>query len=176
MYWLHGIGGAQAGIPALVTRFDDAIVAGKTPPMLIVFVNGARDSWYCDSTDGKAPVESVIVKDLIPHIDSAYRTVAKREGRIVEGFSMGGFGAAHLGFKYPELFAAVSMLDAAMVDLNTMQTRHSVLYQRIFGGREEAFQADNPRILVEKNAEAIRGQMAIRFAAAALAAGNRSFE
>jgi endo-1,4-beta-xylanase len=175
MYWLHGIGGAQTGIPRLVEMFDDAIVAGKTPPMLIVFVNGARDSWYCDSTDAKAPVETVIIKDLIPHIDATYRTVAKREGRIVEGFSMGGFGAAHLGFKFPELFAAVSMLDAALVDLNTMQTRHTALYERIFGKNEQAFQAENPRVLVEKNADAIRGKMAIRFAAAALAAGNRSF-
>jgi acetyl esterase/lipase len=176
MYWLHGIGGSQAGIPGLVERFDNAIVAGKTPPMLIVFVNGARDSWYCDSTDGKAPVETVIIKDLIPHIDANYRTIAKREGRIVEGFSMGGFGAAHLGFKYPAMFAAVSMLDAALVDLNTMQTRHAALYERIFGKSESAFQAENPRILVEKNADAIRGKMAIRFAAAALAGGNRSFE
>src|SRR5262249_32843101 len=31
MYWLHGIGGAQTGVPRLVEMFDDAIVAGKTP-------------------------------------------------------------------------------------------------------------------------------------------------
>jgi endo-1,4-beta-xylanase len=102
MYWLHGIGGAQTGIPRLVERFDGAIEEAKTPPMLIVFVNGVRDSFYCDTVDGKVPVESVIIKDLIPHIDATYRTIARRDGRIVEGFSMGGFGAAHLGFKYPE--------------------------------------------------------------------------
>jgi hypothetical protein len=31
-----------------------------------------------------------------------YRTIATREGRCVEGFSMGGSGAAKWGFKYPE--------------------------------------------------------------------------
>ena len=175
MYWLHGIGGAQTGIPPLVARFDAAIEAGKVPPMLIVFVNGVRNSFYCDSADGKVPVETVIVKDLIPHVDSTYRTIATREGRIVEGFSMGGFGAAHLGFKYPELFCAVSIIDGALVDLNTMQTRHAELYQRIFGGDAERFAADNPRELIQKNHDSIRGKTKIRLAVGALVPGNRSF-
>src|SRR5262245_23433098 len=84
MYWLHGIGGEQTGIPMLIQRFDAAMEAGITPPMLIVFVNGVRNSFYCDSADGKVPVETVIVKDLIPHIDMTYRTIATREGRIIE--------------------------------------------------------------------------------------------
>jgi endo-1,4-beta-xylanase len=125
--------------------------------------------------EGKAPVESVIVKDLIPHIDATYRTVARREGRIVEGFSMGGFGAAHLGFKYPELFGTVSMIDAALVSLDTMRERHSALYRRIFGGKAENFQAEDPRALVDRNAAAIRGRMAVRLAVGALVPGNRSF-
>ena len=32
----------------------------------------------------------------------------------VEGFSMGGHGAAYLGFKYPELFGVVSVLSGAL--------------------------------------------------------------
>lgn len=175
MYWLHGIGGAQTGIPSLVQRFDTAIESGKTPPMLIVFVNGVRNSFYCDSADGKIPVETVIIKDLIPHIDSTYRTVAKREGRIIEGFSMGGFGAAHLGFKYPDQFCAVSIIDGALVDLSTMQTRHSDLYLRIFGGSEDRFTAENPRTLITRNTDALRDRTAIRLAVGALVPGNRSF-
>jgi dipeptidyl aminopeptidase/acylaminoacyl peptidase len=175
LYWLHGIGGAQTGIPRLVERFDGAIEAGKTPPMLVVFVNGVRDSFYCDSVDGKALVESVFIKDLIPHIDAAYRTVVRREGRIIEGFSMGGFGAAHLGFKYPELFGTVSMIDAALVTLDTMRDRHTALFQRIFGGKAENFEAEDPRVLVARNAAAIRGRTRVRLAVGALVAGNRSF-
>jgi endo-1,4-beta-xylanase len=143
--------------------------------MLVVFVNGVRDSFYCDAADGKAPVESVIIKDLIPHIDARYRTIARREGRIIEGFSMGGFGAAHLGFKYPELFGTVSMIDAALVTVDTMRERHAALFQRIFGGKAENFQAEDPRALVERNAGAIRGSTSVRFAVGALVPGNRSF-
>jgi len=174
MYWLHGIGGAQTGLPRYIERIDNAIAAGKTPPMIVVFVNGVRDSFYCDAADGRTPVETVIIKDLIPHIDATYRTVASREGRIIEGFSLGGFGAAHLGFKYPETFCAVSLLDAALLNLGTMQNRHAALYERIFGGREELFEAESPRTLLEKNANAIRGRTAIRFAVGALVDGNRS--
>ncbi len=75
LYWLHGMGGGQGGIPVLTGRFHTAIEAGKMPSMLIVFVNGMRNSFYCDSADGKTPVESVVIKDLIPHIDTTYRTI-----------------------------------------------------------------------------------------------------
>jgi endo-1,4-beta-xylanase len=175
MYWLHGIGGVQTGIPPLVARIDAAIEASKTPPMLVVFVNGVRNSFYCDSADGKTPIETVIVKDLIPHVDATYRTIASREGRIIEGFSMGGFGAAHLGFKFPELFGAVSIIDGALVDLNTMQTRHAELYQRIFGGSPDQFAAENPRELLPRHQDVIRGRTKIRMCVGALVPGNRSF-
>jgi endo-1,4-beta-xylanase len=174
LYWLHGIGGAQNGIPPLIAKIDAAIEAGKLPPLLIVFVNGVRDSFYCDSADGKIPVETVIVKDLIPHIDRTYRTIASRQGRIIEGFSMGGFGAAHLGFKYPELFGTVSIIDGALLDQHSMQTRHAELYQRIFGGSAERFAAEHPRELLQKNQEAIRGRTTIRLAVGPLRGGNRA--
>jgi len=175
VYWLHGLGGGQGGIPRLVQRFDAAIEAGQAPPMFVVFVNGVRESFYCDSADGTMPVETVTIKDLIPHIDSTYRTIATREGRIIEGFSMGGFGAAHLGFKYPELFGAVSIVDGALADVDAMRTRQAEIFQRIFGGSLERYASENPRTLVEKNAGAIRGRMAIRLAVGALVSGNRSF-
>ena len=52
----------------------------------------------------------MIVKELTPHVDATYRTIARREDRAVEGFSMGGYGAAHLGFKYPEVFGIVGIM------------------------------------------------------------------
>ncbi len=175
LYWLHGMGGGQGGIPILSQRFDAAIDMGKTPPLLIVFVNGMRNSFYCDSADGKTPVETVIVKDLIPHIDTTYRTIARREGRLIEGFSMGGFGAAHLAFKYPELFGAVSIIDGSLAEVNEMQTKQPDLYQRIFGGSEKRFAAENPRQLAPKNQDAIRGRTKIRLAVGRLVTWNRSF-
>ncbi|MDP1587702.1 MAG: hypothetical protein Q8M07_08175 [Prosthecobacter sp.] len=46
-------------------------------------------------------LETMMIEELIPHMDRSYRTLAKGEGRIIEGFSMGDYGAARLGFKHP---------------------------------------------------------------------------
>jgi endo-1,4-beta-xylanase len=52
--------------------------------------------------------EDVFVKELIPHIDATYRTIGKRSGRAIEGFSQGGRGTTRIMFKYPELFASAA--------------------------------------------------------------------
>ncbi len=110
VYWLHGSGGGQHGIALLADRADQAIAAGKVPPRLMVFVNGLRMGMYVDWSNGRAPVETVIVHELRPHIDANWRTVATRDGRLLDGFSMGGYGAARLGFRYPELFRTISIM------------------------------------------------------------------
>ena len=90
VYWLHGTGGGLPGVAPVSARFDAAIREGKIPPMLVVFPNGLATSMWCDAKDGSVPMETIVIKELIPHIDTTFRTIAKREGRIVEGFSMGG--------------------------------------------------------------------------------------
>ncbi len=117
IYWLHMRGGTQReGADNFVPILDAAIRSGRVPATIVVLVNGLGNSRWLDSQDGRRPVETVIVRDLIPHIDSSYRTIADRSARAVEGFSMGGFGAAHLGFKYPEVFGVVSTLAASLFD------------------------------------------------------------
>ena len=108
VYWLHGGGGSQRTGDNFIERLDAAIRAGKAPPMIAVLVNGVGGSLFCNSIDGKKPVETVIIRDLIPHVDKTYRTYGTPEKRAIEGFSMGGFGTIHLGFKYPELFGAIT--------------------------------------------------------------------
>lgn len=170
VYWLHGIGGSQQGVPGITARITAAIEAGACPPMLMVFANGMIRSWYVDAPKG-FQVESMIVRDLIPHIDATYRTIPEREGRMIEGFSMGGFGAAHLGFKYPNLFGSVSIIDGALLDLGTMKTRHAELFATVFGGSEIFFTAEHPHTLLERNASQIKN-MVIRQTVGAIAGPN----
>lgn len=54
------------------------------------------------------PVESMIIRELIPYIDSEYKTNATCEGRAISGFSMGGGLAFYYAVKYPELFSKVT--------------------------------------------------------------------
>jgi len=167
--WLHGTGGGLPGIAPLAQHFDAAIRAGKTPPMLVVFPNGLPESMWCDSKDGNVPMETVVVKELVPHIDAMFRTIASREGRLIEGFSMGGYGAARLGFKHPELFGAVSMFGAGPLDWDFKGPRAAAkpeererIFKAVWGSDIEYYRAQAPWLLAEKNAEAVRGKIRIR--------------
>jgi endo-1,4-beta-xylanase len=164
IYWLHGLGGNQrAGATGFLPHVAKAIRQGDLPPAIVVLVNGVVSSFYCDWADGKRPVESVIVRDLIPHIDETYRTVARREGRVIQGYSMGGFGAAHLAFKYPQLFGTVVVDAGALIRERALQgPRLSGIFQEGFAGDIDRFMEQHPTRLVEKNAEQIRSRMRIR--------------
>lgn len=168
VYWLHGSGGGLTGIPALAAHFDTAIQAGKTPPFLVVFVNGLVEGMYVDWKDGSAPLESIIVSDLLPHIDATYRTLATRESRMLDGFSMGGYGSARLGFKYPELFRAVSLVGAGPLQPELLQApragrkRAAEVLQKVYGGDQAYFRSSSPRTLAEQNAPSLTESSLIR--------------
>lgn len=163
IYWLHGRGGSQTGAGTFAGRLDAAIKAGKAPAAIVVGLNGRKTSSWVDTFDGKSPVQSIIVQELIPHIDSTYRTLARREGRAIEGFSMGGAGAPKIGFKYPELFGAIGVISGALHDLQSYSERGTA-FQDIYGGNKEYFEANDPWNVLEKNAAAIRGRTFVRVA------------
>ena len=62
---------------------------------------------YQDSGDGRFMAETMMIKELIPHIDATYRTIADRKARCIEGFSMGGRGSTNLAMKHPQLFGSL---------------------------------------------------------------------
>ena len=172
LYWLHGTGGGRGGIAPVSAWFDAAIREGKITPMLVVFPNGLATSMWCDSKDGRVPMETVVVKELIPHIDATFHTIARREGRLIEGFSMGGYGAARLGLKYPKVFAGFSCLAGGPLDLDLAGPRatgnpeeRERLFQGTFGGDLDYFRAQSPLTLASQQADAVRGKLRIRIAA-----------
>jgi enterochelin esterase-like enzyme len=164
IYWLHGLGGNQrGGTFTFGVRADEAIREGAMPVAIIVFVNGMVSSFYCDWVNSKRPAESVIIKDLVPHIDTTYRTIAKREGRLIEGYSMGGYGAGHLGFKYPELFGAVVIDAGALIgEMAINGPNLAPIFEGAWGGEKDRFWAEHPTTLATKNADLIRGKQRIR--------------
>jgi endo-1,4-beta-xylanase len=102
------------------------------------------------------------VKDLIPYIDTTYRTIATREGRAIEGASMGGFGAAHMGFKYPKIFGAVSMFAAALHRPEFLKAERKGIFKRTFDGDLGYASAESPWTLVRTNLDKIEGKMQVR--------------
>ena len=68
----------------------------------------AGNSWYTnyeESANGQTnDWADHIVQDVVNHVDWNFRTIARREGRAINGLSMGGYGAIMLGLRHPEMF------------------------------------------------------------------------
>ena len=109
VYNLHG--GRPGGEYKMVHihRFvDEAIRDGKIEPVIYVFPNGGPMSWYNYPQFQNGQGEDVFVKETITHIDQQFRTIARREGRALQGYSQGGRGTTRIMFKYPGLFSSVA--------------------------------------------------------------------
>ena len=168
VYWLHGSGGGVSGVARLAAFVDEAIAGGRVPPFLIVFVNGLRMGMYVDWSNGQAPLETIFIHELLSHIDANWRTVAAREGRLLDGFSMGGYGAARFGFRYPELFASVSIMGAGPMQETLDRTPRASglaaeeVLRSVYGGDQERFRALSPRRYAEQNAAVLTRGSRIR--------------
>jgi len=114
IYFCHGYGDdentwVRRGLPL---RLQDAMISGRSPDMIMVFMNGGKASGFNENGPSEM-VESYVIKELVPYIDSHFRTIADRRGRSVEGFSMGGYGALKLAYNYPGVFSDVVSYSAA---------------------------------------------------------------
>lgn len=115
VYSLHG----EGGVPSqrannYAGTLDAKITSGEIMPMIWVFPDGQNNSYYGNSFDGTKQVYTHIVNELVPKIDATFKTVANRDNRAVEGFSMGGFGAGLLAAKASNLFSATLLEGSAV--------------------------------------------------------------
>jgi iduronate 2-sulfatase len=115
VYYLHGGRPGSESKGARVAEQLARLRAEHTvDPIIYVFVNGGPVShynvpdWIGIKGEPDALGADVFIKELIPHIDAHYRTIASREARGLEGFSQGGRGTIRLALRYPELFSSVA--------------------------------------------------------------------
>jgi S-formylglutathione hydrolase FrmB len=132
IYQLHGWGASQETWSGPNLRIQEVADAMKLKA-IIVMPDGDR-SMYLDSatpvdyeaclaeqnpkrnqTESRADFcvrepryASYIINDLIPFIDSTYRTVDKKSARGISGESMGGFGAMQLAMRSQQFGSVVS--------------------------------------------------------------------
>lgn len=159
LYWLHGSDSVLTGIAPVSSLFDAAIDAGRIPPLIVVFANGLPQGMWCDAESGLQPVESMVVHDLLPEVDSRFRTMPEARARLVEGFSMGGYGAARFALLYPDRFGAGSTLGAGPLQLDFLvndpnlqpiEVRRRILAE-VYGNSPAVFEARSPWRLAEQN-------------------------
>lgn len=162
IFWLHGFTCHESNDQFPAAQVDQAIREGKIPPLLFCYGNGGSSAFYCDSTDGKILSETMIVKEYIPYIEKTWRGLGTREGRALQGMSMGGHGALRLAFKYPERFSSVVAYAGGFLDEDEVQRRHPEVVGQMFGGDKANFRPHMPETLLRKNQERIRGAIPIR--------------
>lgn len=126
IYLLHGRGDKLTAWDHIVPDLDRMISAGQIPPVIAVMPDAPMsrragyyiDSQFAGSANAKLPpgepVETAFTKDLIARIDATYPTRTDRAGRIVAGYSMGGYGALRYALAHPELFGAAIVLSPAV--------------------------------------------------------------
>ena len=115
LYLLHGNGGSgkdwiERGKVQNVA--DGLIASGDMPPAVIVMPD-AGVTWYVDR---KEQMETAMIRDLFPEVERNLRVLKSREGRLIGGLSMGGYGSLRFVLKYPEMFAAAALLSPAIYD------------------------------------------------------------
>jgi enterochelin esterase-like enzyme len=97
---------------------DNLIAEKKAVPMIVVMEKGyATRAGAAAEPKGKGfnfgAFEDVVVKDLVPMVDAAYRTVAGREHRAIAGLSMGGAQSLQIGLTHLDTFSAVGAFSGA---------------------------------------------------------------
>lgn len=86
---------------------DAGIAAGLFDEMIVVIPNSSEESWWAGEW------EKMITDELIPLIDSNYRTIRDARYRLTAGCSMGGQGAYSVALRNPNYFSgAISFFGA----------------------------------------------------------------
>ena len=117
LYLLHGLGDNEqmlvhSGGMNLVEDLREQHQLGE---FLIVTPAGGA-SFYINSRDGKRRYEDFFLQEFMPGVEKRYRAQAGRGARGIAGISMGGYGALHIAFRHPQLFASVGAHSAALIE------------------------------------------------------------
>jgi len=124
VYMLHGTNDMPLTEQGLRKMYNPALRIKEMAEMfhVIIVTPLVGNSYYMDSPILKDHLfASFIGQELTAYMDKNYRTIAHREGRILCGFSMGGYGAVSLICRYPDTFS-VAISRAGVLDLATYIT------------------------------------------------------
>ncbi len=163
IYNLHGAGDNELHGFDDVRVLDAGIREGRWPAMIAVLPNGGMRTFYKDSHDGRFQSETLIIRELIPHIDATWPTIGARKGRCIEGHSMGGRGATRLAMKYPNLFCSLFNLAGNVPRTLAHFDPSAPDYPNNYLGPDRQNYIDNDAYeLLRKNLQDIRGKLRIQ--------------
>lgn len=111
---------------------DNLIAEGKAVPMIVVMDWGQAPipgiAVHVPSTPPPQEIVDITIKELIPMIDSSYRTIPNREHRAMAGLSMGSVQTLYIGLQNLDYFSALGIFSRRPMDAHEFNLEHS------FGG------------------------------------------
>ncbi|MBV9038642.1 MAG: esterase [Acidobacteriaceae bacterium] len=106
---------------------DNLLVEGKVKPMIVVMdrgyatragkepVNFGPGSSQHNFREAFSAFEDVVIKDLIPTIDSSYRTIPDRNHRAIAGLSTGGMQTLFIAPRHLDQFAYIGSFSGPII-------------------------------------------------------------
>jgi esterase/lipase superfamily enzyme len=134
-------------MPGPLAPFQDSyFTSGLVAPEIVVYVSAAGgpypDDECADSCDGREHFESYLIHTVVPWVDAQYRTIPDRAARTIYGDSQGGFCAAMLLLRHPDVFQqGISLSGYYTAGVISNQTLNAY---RPFGGDQKLIASYSP--------------------------------
>lgn len=90
---------------------------------LAVVMPSGDNSFYVDGKGSGHAYAQYVGRELVDYVRGTFGLAKKTEDTFIGGFSMGGFGAIHLGMLFPQNFGKIAALSSAMIieDISGLQ-------------------------------------------------------
>jgi enterochelin esterase-like enzyme len=108
---------------------DNLIAEGKAKPFIIVMTYGMTN----DIKFGELrkfdiePFQTVLIDELIPYIDTHFRTLANQENRAMAGLSMGGMETRQITLNRPDVFSHYGLFSGGVYSPEDLKEQHDGL-------------------------------------------------
>ncbi|KDN54367.1 alpha/beta hydrolase-fold protein [Flavobacterium seoulense] len=95
---------------------DNLIAEGKIKPFIIVMTYGmTNEAKFGTIASFKIePFQTVLIDELIPYVDSNFRTIANQSQRAMAGLSMGGMETHTITLNKPHIFSHFALLSGGI--------------------------------------------------------------
>jgi len=169
IYHLHGRDEDEGRHLEATGYLDVAISLKDVPPIAWVWLYGGRASWFMDSADGRVPAQSVLLEEVIPHIEERWNLGGTPERRAVDGWGMGAYGATRYAALVPRFFGAALIHNPILPDLDSLPGRFPDAWSSVFNTNPRYFTETEPLRALARHTATLRDHLHLR-----IVAGERS--
>jgi enterochelin esterase-like enzyme len=87
------------------------------------------------------PFQTVLIDELIPYIDTHFRTLANQENRAMAGLSMGGMETRQITLNRPDVFSHYGLFSGGVYSPEDLKEQHDGLKLVFISLRNEGYNA-----------------------------------